>query len=124
MTLHGLMTVTGLGAIPWLSLLLLIPFLGTLALLLWPGEPSPGGLRRITIVVLSAQLAASLALLLVFDPTIPGLQLQELHRWLPGLGLNYQLGVDGLSLPLVLINAGLTLVSAICTRDFSKRPRI
>ena len=118
------MTIPGLMAIPWLSLLLLIPFLGTLALLLWPGEPSPARLRKITIAVLSAQLAASLALLLVFDPAIPGLQLQELHRWLPSLGLNYQLGVDGLSLPLVLINAGLTLVSAVCTRDFSKRPRI
>ena len=124
MTILGLMTIPGLTAIPWLSLLLLIPFLGTLALLLWPGEPSPGRLRTITIVLLSAQLAASLALLLVFDPAIPGLQLQEVHPWLPGLGLNYQLGVDGLSLPLVLINAGLTLVSAVCSRDFSKRPRI
>jgi NAD(P)H-quinone oxidoreductase subunit 4 len=118
------MSLPWLTTIPWLSLLLVIPFLGTLALLLWPGEPSPARLRSITIAVLSTQLAASLALLLVFDPAMPGLQLQELHRWLPGLGLNYQLGVDGLSLPLVLINAGLTLVSAICTRDFSKRPRI
>ncbi len=52
------------------------------------------------------------------------MQLQELHSWVPSIGLNYQLGVDGLSLPLVLINAALTLVAAVCTRDFSKRPRI
>ena len=124
MTVLALLSSPGLTAIPWLSLLLLIPFLGTLALLLWPGEPSPARLRIITISMLTIQLAVSLVLLLVFDPTISGLQLQEVHRWLPGIGLNYQLGVDGLSLPLVLINGGLTLVSAICTRDFSKRPRI
>ena len=52
------------------------------------------------------------------------MQLQELHSWLPGLGLDYALGVDGLSLPLVLINGALTLVSAVITRDIDKRPRV
>ncbi|MFM7311676.1 MAG: NADH-quinone oxidoreductase subunit M, partial [Cyanobium sp.] len=52
------------------------------------------------------------------------MQLQELHRWLPEIGLNYAIGVDGLSLPLVLINGALTLVSAVITRDIDKRPRI
>jgi len=42
----------------------------------------------------------------------------------PGIGLDYALGVDGLSLPLVLINGALTLVSAVITRDISKRPRL
>jgi len=118
------MTSSVLMAFPWLSLLLAIPFLGTFALLLWPGEPSPGRLRGITIAILAAQLVASLGLLLVFDPQLSGMQLEEIHSWVPSIGLNYQLGVDGLSLPLVLINAALTLVAAVCTRDFSKRPRI
>jgi NAD(P)H-quinone oxidoreductase subunit 4 len=52
------------------------------------------------------------------------MQLQERHAWLPGIGLDYALGVDGLSLPLVLINGALTLVSAVITRDIEKRPRI
>ena len=107
-----------------LSALLLIPFAGTLALLLWPGGPSPSRLRLITIAILVLQLAASLAVALRFDPALPGLQLQELHRWVPGIGLDYALGVDGLSLPLVLINAALTLVSAVISRDLDKRPRI
>jgi NAD(P)H-quinone oxidoreductase subunit 4 len=42
----------------------------------------------------------------------------------PGIGLDYAIGIDGLSLPLVLINSGLTLVSAVITRDIDKRPRI
>jgi NAD(P)H-quinone oxidoreductase subunit 4 len=40
------------------------------------------------------------------------------------IGLDYHLGIDGLSLPLVLMNGALTLVSAVCTRDINQRPRI
>ncbi|MFM9042219.1 MAG: NADH-quinone oxidoreductase subunit M [Vulcanococcus sp.] len=107
-----------------LSSLLLIPFLGTAVLLLWPGKPAPGYLRMVTIVILVLQLLASALVTLRFDPAQAGMQLQEFHSWVPGIGLDYALGVDGLSLPLVLINAALTLVSAVITRDIDKRPRI
>ena len=107
-----------------LSSLLLIPFLGTAVLLLWPGKPSPGYLRMVTIVILVLQLLASVLVTLRFNPAEAGMQLQEFHSWVPGIGLDYALGVDGLSLPLVLINAALTLVSAVITRDIDKRPRI
>ncbi len=107
-----------------LSSLLLIPFLGCLALLLWPGSPSPQRLRLLSIGILGLQLLATLATLVVFDGRLPGLQLVELHRWLPGIGLDYSLGLDGLSLPLVLINAGLSLVVAVITRDIDRRPRL
>jgi NAD(P)H-quinone oxidoreductase subunit 4 len=107
-----------------LSSLLLIPFLGCLAVLAWPGSPTPGRLRQITIVILVAQLAMSLLAAVQFDLAQPGLQLTEHHSWIPGIGLDYALGIDGLSLPLVLINGALTLVSAVITRDISKRPRV
>ena len=107
-----------------LSGLLLIPFLGCLTVLLWPAGASPQRLRLLTIVILVAQLALSLLVVARFDASVGGMQLQELHRWVPGIGLDYALGVDGLSLPLVLINAALTLVSAVITRDIDKRPRI
>ena len=87
-----------------LSSLLLIPFLGCLAVLAWPGSPTPGRLRQITIVILVAQLAMSLLAAVQFDLAQPGLQLTEHHSWIPGIGLDYALGIDGLSLPLVLIN--------------------
>ena len=45
-----------------LSSLLLIPFLGTAALLLWPGEQPLGRLRLITIGILVIQLIASLVI--------------------------------------------------------------
>ena len=107
-----------------LSSLLLVPFLGTLAVLLWPGSPSPQRLRLISIAILTLQLLLSLVTLAGFDVHLGGLQLVERQPWLPGIGLEYSLGVDGLSLPLVLINAALSLVAAVITRDIDKRPRI
>jgi len=104
--------------------LLLIPFTGCLALLLWPGSPNPSRLRWLSIAILLVQLALSLVVALRFDAGTVGMQLCERHSWLPGIGLDYALGIDGLSLPLVLINAALTLVSAVITRDIAKRPRI
>ena len=107
-----------------LSLLLLIPLVGALVLALWPGSPSPGRMRTVALIVLGLQLIWSLLVLLRFDTGLNGMQLQESFVWVGSIGLDYRLGVDGLSMPLVLINCALTLVSAICTRDINQRPRI
>jgi NAD(P)H-quinone oxidoreductase subunit 4 len=107
-----------------LSLLLLIPFLGFLLLVLWPGQPAPGLMRKVAIVVLCLQVAWSVVVLLAVDPHQGGMQLQESIPWIQGIGLTYTLAIDGLSLPLVLINGALSLVAVICTRDISQRPRL
>jgi NAD(P)H-quinone oxidoreductase subunit 4 len=118
------MNATALESLPLLSLLIAVPLLGALLMLLWPGEPSPNRLRGGAIAALALQLLVSGLVLLLFDPHQAGLQLQERQAWLPGIGLNYWLGVDGLSLPLVLINGALTLVAVVCTRELSRRPRL
>jgi len=107
-----------------LSYLLLIPFLGAFLLLFWPGQPVPGRMRLVAIVILALQLAWSLRVLWAFDSSDGGMQFQESFGWVNSIGLDYKLGIDGLSLPLVLINAALALVSIVCTRDISQRPRI
>jgi NAD(P)H-quinone oxidoreductase subunit 4 len=111
-------------SLPLLSLLIAVPLLGALLMLIWPGSPTPNRLRGGAIATLALQLLVSVLVLLLFDPDQAGLQLQERQAWLPGIGLNYWLGVDGLSLPLVLINGALTLVSVVCTRELSRRPRL
>jgi len=71
-----------------LSGLLLIPFVGSLVLLLWPAGASPQRLRLVTIVILLVQLALSLVVVWAFDPAAAGMQLQEQHSWVPGIGLD------------------------------------
>ena len=107
-----------------LSLLLLIPLLGALGLGLWPGDPEPAKIRSAAIALLVMQLLASLRVLLAFDPGAAGMQLQEGVGWLSSLGLEYRLAIDGLSLPLVLVNAALCLVAAVASRDVQARPRL
>jgi NAD(P)H-quinone oxidoreductase subunit 4 len=59
-----------------------------------------------------------------FDFTNPLLQFQEDLPWLAALGLNYQLGVDGLSLPLLLLNSLLTWIAIYSSPEEIKRPRL
>ena len=107
-----------------LTVLLLIPFLGALILSVLPGTHSSDLLRRITAGVLVLQCLASLWALVPFDPADPGLQLVESVSWLPSIGLDYALAVDGLSMPLVLMNGVLCLVAALASRNITNRPRI
>ena len=107
-----------------LTLLLLIPFFGALGLSVWPRALCPDLVRRSAIVLLTIQLLLSLRVIFLFDPSDGGMQLQESLYWLSNLGLDYRLGIDGLSLPLVLINAVLTLVATIASREITQRPRL
>ena len=126
----GLVDVFNQHALPsladnvMLTLLLLIPFLGAFGLCFWPQILCAVAARRIAIVLLVIQLLVSIRVLFLFDTTDGGMQLQESLYWLSSLGLDYRLGIDGLSLPLVLINAVLTLVATIVSRDIGQRPRL
>ena len=106
-----------------LSLVLLAPLLGALGLALLPAGASPGGLRRFSLAVLTVQLLLTVALLFRFDPTTGQMQLLEQATWLGTLGLDYRLGVDGLSLPLLLINGILSLVAVAISPLSTPRPR-
>ena len=107
-----------------LSLLLLIPFLGALLITLIPGDRNSAFYRSCSVVVLIAQCVASAALLIPFNPADSGLQLIEQVSWLPSIGLDYALAVDGLSMPLLLMNGVLCLVAALASRSIENRPRI
>ena len=87
-----------------LSLILLSPVAGALLLLFVPGKNTK------TIKVISA-LSAAIALLLsltafvLYNKQIGGLQFLEHYAWVQSYGINFDLGVDGLSMPMVLLTA-------------------
>ncbi|BFM39353.1 NADH-quinone oxidoreductase subunit M [Synechocystis sp. LKSZ1] len=107
-----------------LSALLILPTCGALLLSFWPGTLEPKRLRQITEIVAVATLAWSLWLLFNFDLSNPQFQFEEYLPWLPPLGLSYSLGLDGLSLPLVILNGLLTGIAIYSIGFDLDRPRL
>ena len=106
---------------PLLSLLVLTPVAGALLLALLPAEPVRG-VRRAALVLSLVPFALSLLVLAGFDGASADFQMVERARWIPGWGVEYHLGIDGISLFLVLLTTFLTPVVVLsCWGDVHAR---
>src|SRR5437762_12865285 len=91
--------------------IILIPLLGAVAVCTWPpssAQTSAGRLRNgrpIALMFNIISAGCALALWRNFDATATGLQFVERHAWIPAINAEYQVGVDGLSLLLVLLTS-------------------
>ncbi len=83
-----------------LSAIVLLPLLFALLLGLWPSEKP---IRTMALVFSILELILSLVMLGLFDSNLAGLQMVEKYVWIGRFGINYFLGVDGISLWLVLL---------------------
>ncbi|MBZ0264471.1 NADH-quinone oxidoreductase subunit M [bacterium] len=90
----------------WLSSIVFIPTLGALLFLLLPAR-SAKTLRNAALVVMLIDFVVSLPLFWMFDPSTSKFQFVEQAPWVPSLGINYHLGLDGISLLLVLLTTFL-----------------
>jgi NADH-quinone oxidoreductase subunit M len=93
-----------------LSLLILVPILGAIAIAFVPRE-SPSTVRWLALGAALVDLLIAAAVVLGFRLGTPGLQMVEQAAWLPGLGVQYLLGVDGVSLWMIGLNAFLTPIA-------------
>ena len=102
---------------PFLLLLLLgLPVAATLVLPVLSGENGPR-LRTLAALACGAQLLLALACW--------RLPPADLHvAWLPKLKLALDLGLDGLSLPLVILTALLSTLASLSAPDDQSRPRL
>jgi NADH-quinone oxidoreductase subunit M len=106
-------------SLPLLSLLIWIPILGGLAVLAL-GEQRAVLARWLTLAVSIVTLVASLPLWLRFDPTTAAMQFTERASWIPALDAWYHLGVDGISMPLILLTTFITVLVVIAGWDVIK----
>ncbi len=91
----------------WISIAIALPLVGALVLAFAP-ELSERGVRAVGLVATVAAFLASIALLVQFDLTDPSLQLLERFTWIPAIGADVALAVDGVSLLLILLTTLLT----------------
>ncbi len=107
-----------------LSALIWIPILGAALIGFWPSAVSSKIVRNLALAMAGITLILSVILAAQFDINASQLQFVEFLPWIDVLGLNYNLGVDGLSLPLVILNCLLTGVAIYSTDESIRRPRI
>ena len=93
---------------PLLSVLIFLPLAGILGALVMPGDTA---IKYWTLAVTLIEAAISLPLGWRFDPSTPKYQFGEHIPWLTSFDINYTLGVDGISLMLVLMT---TLLMPLC----------
>jgi NAD(P)H-quinone oxidoreductase subunit 4 len=105
-----------------LSTLIWFPILGAIAIAFFPLPVAR--LKFITLTISGAVLLWMLWLVNQFDFNNSLFQLQEFLPWLAPLGLNYSLGVDGLSLPLLVVNSFLTWIAVYGSSEQTHRPRL
>jgi len=84
-----------------ITVLICIPLVGALAL--WVGRPSSA--RAIALAFNGLSAFYALLLWQKFDSSAPGLQLIDRHSWIPAIGAEYLVAIDGLSLLLVLLTS-------------------
>jgi NADH:ubiquinone oxidoreductase subunit 4 (subunit M) len=95
-----------------LSVLVFLPLAGAILLLLFPSRAS-GPAKVFALAVSTLNAILSLPLWWRFDSALRGFQFREAHSWIPSLGITYSLGIDGISLVLVLLTTILTPVSLL-----------
>ncbi|MBN1944627.1 MAG: NADH-quinone oxidoreductase subunit M [Bradymonadales bacterium] len=101
----------GLSGVPWLSLVIFGPLLGAIGIGLIPRDQK-ALLRNLAFFSSLGVFALSIPLVLLFDPARGDFQLTmqqfENVAWIPALGVRYQVGVDGISLFLIVLTTFLT----------------
>lgn len=98
---------TGFGL---LSLVTFLPLVGAILLMFVPQEFSKL-VKYLAFGIAGATFAASLIVVGRFEGQTYHLQMMETMPWIPALGIQYKLGIDGISVWLVALTTFLTLIS-------------
>lgn len=106
-----------------LSILILLPLLGAALIGFYPTTINGKITRGIALAVAVIIFLWTVFLTVKFNPTEVGIQFAESLPWIDVLGLNYNLGIDGLSLPLLLLNGLLTCIAIYSSDETIQRPR-
>src|ERR1035437_8416041 len=95
-----------------LSTVLFFPLAGAILLLLVPKEQK-NLIRWIANLVGIAGFLISLPLWFGFNPSADGFQFTEKAEWIPSIGANYSLGIDGISLLLIMLTTVLGFIAIL-----------
>lgn len=108
--------------LPVLSVIIFTPIIAGLVILLFPSG-SRDRIRWTALAAASLMLALSVFTYFNYDQSIGGYQFLERIPWVPALGISYYAGVDGISLPLVLLAGIVVFCGVLVSWNVEDRPR-
>nr|MDJ0846684.1 NADH-quinone oxidoreductase subunit M [Crocosphaera sp.] len=106
-----------------LTTLIIIPLIGAGLIAFLPGKQEASFYRSLALVLTTLLLIFTLIIGFQFDISNPNMQFTESVPWIAAIGLNYHLGVDGLSFPLLFLNSLLTLIAIYASSKTVERSR-
>ena len=98
-----------------LNILIWLPIIGGALVMFTGNDSKPNISRCLTLFIVLVTLALCGPLLNGFDLHIDGMQYVEEYSWMPSLGINYSLGIDGLSLLLIVLSIFTNLIVVLAT---------
>jgi NADH-quinone oxidoreductase subunit M len=107
-----------------LTLTTFLPLVGLVVILVGGNTLRDDVARAIALVATLATFLVSLVAFGKFDPAVPGFQLVEQAEWVPSIGLGYVMGVDGVSIWLVLLTTFLFPVAVLASWPVTKDVRL
>ncbi|MDM9385662.1 NADH-quinone oxidoreductase subunit M [Chlorogloeopsis sp. ULAP01] len=107
-----------------LSVLIWLPIITAALIAFLPSNIPANRIRLGALTLAGIALLWNLFILFKFDINNPGMQLQEYLPWNETLGLSYQLGVDGISILMLILNSLLTWIAIYSSSQQTERPRL
>ena len=98
-----------------LSLSIWVPVLAGVLVLMLGGDRRPSLTRWLALLGSLAGVAVTLPLYFQFNTTTNGFQFLEIANWIPAFNINYMLGVDGFSVPLILLTSFTTVIAIVAS---------
>ncbi|MFH1800707.1 MAG: NADH-quinone oxidoreductase subunit M [Candidatus Omnitrophota bacterium] len=105
-----------------LSWIIFAPLIGAFAVLFVP-KSAASAIKWIALVTTGAVMALTGYALMIFRPAQAGFQMVERASWIPQFGVQYLLGIDGISLPMVFLTAIISLVACLASFGIKERQK-
>jgi NADH-quinone oxidoreductase subunit M len=99
---------------PVLSTIIFLPSLGAMLAFLIASEEL---VKRMALITSALTFLISLIPFCMFDPSTAAMQFFERYDWIPALGISYEVGVDGISLLLIVLTTFLTPLTLLASWD-------
>ena len=117
---------------PWLTTIILFPIAAALLIPLFPDEGEKAEQEKTALKVRWYALIVALidfvlivyAFYTEYDLSDPGLQLVESYAWVSQLDLNWSVGADGLSMPLILLTGFVTTLAIMAAWPVTLKPKL